>query len=321
MSKAPAAEVASLIERALASDRQAVAKLISMVEDGSDELPEVMRSVFPHTGRAQVIGVTGAPGAGKSTLVDALVTKIREEGHRVAVLAIDPSSPFTGGALLGDRVRMQAHATDSHVFIRSMATRGHLGGIALATPEAVRVLDASGNDYIVIETVGVGQAEVDVVETSDSTIVVVTPGWGDSVQAGKAGLLEIGNIFAVNKSDRDGAKLAVRDLNQMIDLGPKRDWRPPVIETVATTGRGVEALWAAIKSHLKGLEASGGLSARRRARIGKEISDIVAEKVKGMVTRDLGSHLADAVERVHRREIDPYHAARGLLDRLDIDVH
>lgn len=309
----------ALVERALGGDRQAVAKLISIVEDGAPELGEVMQAIFPHTGRAYAVGITGAPGAGKSTLTEALVGKMREEGHRVAVLAVDPSSPFTGGALLGDRVRMQSHATDGEVFIRSMATRGHLGGLALATPEAVRILDAAGNDYIVVETVGVGQAEVDVVEAADSTVVVVTPGWGDSVQANKAGFLEIGDVFAVNKADREGAKQAVRDINQMIDFGREREWRPPVIETIATQGTGVGGLWAGIKGHRVFLEQSGELARRRRARIVKEISDIVAERVRARVGRDLAGALEEAAGRVASREMDPYAAAEALLDRLETD--
>ena len=312
----------SLVERALKGDRQAVAKLISVIEDGSSEVGRVMEKIFPHTGSAYSIGITGAPGAGKSTLTESLIGQIRADDHRVAVLAIDPSSPFSGGALLGDRVRMQDHATDKQVFIRSMATRGHLGGIALATPEAVRVLDAAGNDYIVIETVGVGQAEVDIVENADSTVVVVTPGWGDSVQAGKAGLLEIGDIFVVNKADRDGVKQTVRELQQMIDLGPRREegvWRPPIIETIAVDGKGVDLLWAAVKAHRGYLESSGQLKDRRRARIAKEISDIVAERVKARVRREAAKELELAVQAVAAREIDPYSAAERLLDRLDSD--
>lgn len=310
----------SLVDRALAGDRQAVAKLISIVEDGSSKLGEVMEAIFPHTGRAYSVGITGAPGAGKSTLTEVLIARVRADDLRVAVLAVDPSSPFSGGALLGDRVRMQDHATDKQVFIRSMATRGHLGGLALATAEAVRVLDAAGNDYIIIETVGVGQAEVDIVETADTTVVVLNPGWGDSVQAGKAGLLEIGDIFVVNKADRQGVKQTVRELQQMIDLGPRGAegaWRPPIIETVAVEGKGAAELWAAIKAHRANLEKSGNLQKRRRARIAKEIFDIVAERVKARVRREAAGDLEKAVQRVADRELDPYAAAEGLLGKLD----
>lgn len=320
MVRAASVDTSSLVERALEGDRQAVAKLISIVEDGAGALAEVIRGIFPHTGNAYTIGITGAPGAGKSTLTEVLVGRIRADGHRVGVLAIDPSSPFSGGALLGDRVRMQSHATDPDVFIRSMATRGHLGGLSLATPEAVRILDAAGCAYVVVETVGVGQAEVDIVENSDSTVVIVIPRWGDSVQAGKAGLLEIGDLFAVNKADRPGAPETVRELNQMIDLAPKRPWRPPVLETIATDGKGVSELWAAIKAHRKHLESSGDLEVRRRGRISKEISDIVAARVRARVTRDMGDAVEAAVQKVVDREVDPYEAAEGLLGKLDLDV-
>lgn len=306
----------SLVERALAGDRQAVAKLISIVEDGGPELGEAMAAVFPHTGNAYTVGMTGAPGAGKSTLTESLVGRVRSEGSRVGVLAIDPSSPFTGGALLGDRIRMQSHATDRDVFIRSMATRGHLGGLALSTPQAVRILDAAGTDYVVVETVGVGQAEVEIAGTADSTIVVVTPGWGDSVQAGKAGLLEIGDVFVVNKSDREGGPAAARELNQMIDYGPERKWRPPVIQTIATTGDGIDQLWAAVKAHRAHLAAEGELSRRRRARLADEISRIVAEKVRAGVLQESAGALEELLVRVDRRELDPSAAAEVLLGRL-----
>ena len=215
-------DVAQLVERARANERAAIARLISLVEDGSAELGAVMEALHPHTGQAYSVGVTGAPGAGKSTLTEKLIGRARRDGHRVGVLAIDPSSPFSGGALLGDRVRMQSHATDEDVFIRSMATRGHLGGISLATPEAVRVLDAAGKDLVIIETVGVGQAEVEITDACDTTVVVVNPGWGDAVQAAKAGLMEIADVFAVNKSDRAGSRDTVRELKAMLDLSDAR---------------------------------------------------------------------------------------------------
>ena len=309
----------ALVERAVAGDRVAVAKLISIVEDGGSDIGEVMEELFRHTGNAYTIGVTGSPGAGKSTLVQELVGRMRGEDLRVAVLAVDPSSPFTGGALLGDRVRMQNHSVDPGVFIRSMATRGHLGGLALATPEAVRVLDAAGNDYVVVETVGVGQAEIDIMQEADSVVIVLNPGWGDSVQAGKAGLLEIGDIFVINKADREGTKQAVREIEQMIHFGPHRAWTPPVRTTVATSGDGVDELWMMIKAHRAFLEREGELEARRRARISKEISDIVAARVKAQVERDAQSQLEEMVARVERREIDPYAAAEELMGKLAID--
>lgn len=307
-----------LVERALAGDRTAVARLISLVENGAPDLPAVMAAVFPHTGRAYAVGVTGAPGAGKSTLVQALITQIRGTGARVAVLAVDPTSPFTGGALLGDRVRMQGHATDGGVFIRSMAARGHLGGLALAAPEAIRILDAAGADYVLVETVGVGQSEVEVMHAADTTVVVVTPRWGDGIQAGKAGLLEIGDVFAVNKSDRDGGRDTVRELNQMLDFGPHRSWRPPVLETVATAGTGVAELWAAIGAHRSYLEASGELSERRRGRLAREIANLAAERVRYHVGAEAAPVLDALVTRAERRELDPGAAATELLGRLGL---
>lgn len=307
-----------LVDRALAGDRAAVARLISLVEKGAPELPAVMEAVFPHTGRAFAIGMTGAPGAGKSTLVQALITQIRGEGHRVAVLAVDPTSPFSGGALLGDRVRMQGHATDGGVFIRSMAARGHLGGLALAAPEAIRILDAAGAAYVLIETVGVGQSEVEVMHAADSTVVVVTPRWGDGIQAGKAGLLEIGDVFAVNKADREGARDTVRELKQMIHLGAYRPWTPPVLETVGTAGKGVPELWAAVKDHRAHLESSGELAQRRRERMGREIANLAAERVRYHVGGHAARILDELVARAERREIDPGAAATELLAKLGL---
>jgi LAO/AO transport system kinase len=306
-----------LVGRALAGDRLAVARLLSLVEDGGAELPGVAAALFPHTGKAYTVGITGAPGTGKSTLTEALIGTIRAEGHRVAVLAVDPSSPFTGGALLGDRVRMQAHATDDQVFIRSMATRGHLGGLALATPQAVRVLDAAGNAYVIVETVGVGQAEVDVARTADTTVVVVNPGWGDSVQAGKAGLLEVADVFVVNKADRQGAAATVRELEQMLHLGPHRERQPPVVLAVATRAEGVPELWAAIGDHRSHLEGTGELDRRRRARLAEEISAIVSERVRVRVRRHAAPLMDRLLEGVERRELSPYAAAEALLGAID----
>ena len=229
---------AELVERARDGDPRAVARLISQVEDASPALREVMSLLIPHAGRAAVLGVTGSPGVGKSTTTSALVTAFRADGRRVGVLAVDPSSPFSGGALLGDRVRMQEHATDPGVYIRSMATRGHLGGLAWATPQALRVLDAAGCDVVIVETVGVGQSEVEVAALADTTLVLLAPGMGDGIQAAKAGILEVGDVFVVNKADRDGADQVVRDLRSTIRLAERQpgDWREPIVKTVAVRG-------------------------------------------------------------------------------------
>jgi LAO/AO transport system kinase len=307
-----------LVEGTLAGDRAAVARLISMVERGGDDAHAAIARLYPHTGSAYTVGITGAPGSGKSTLTDKLITRIRKEDVDVGVLAIDPSSPFSGGAILGDRVRMQDHATDPGVFIRSMATRGHLGGLSLATPQAVRVLDAAGKPWVLIETVGVGQVEIEVAGAADTTMVVVNPGWGDAVQAAKAGLLEIADLFVVNKADRDGAAETVRDLEFMLDLSmpPKGEthWRPPIVKTVASRGEGFDELWEAIGSHRAFLESGGRLAARRTKRIRDELKAIVVERLyqrAGQVSGgDRFDQLAAAVEA---REVDPYTAADSLL--------
>ncbi|MFN2389832.1 MAG: methylmalonyl Co-A mutase-associated GTPase MeaB [Actinomycetota bacterium] len=304
-----------LVRRALAGDRRATARLISLVEDGDGDLGRVMKALYPHTGRSYSIGITGAPGAGKSTLTERLVARARSEERTVAVLAIDPSSPFSGGALLGDRVRMQSHATDAGVFIRSMATRGHLGGLSLAAPEAVRVLEAVGTDLIVIETVGVGQAEVEITDACDTTVVVVTPGWGDSVQAAKAGLLEIADVFVVNKADRPQSREAVRELQQMLELSTA-EWKPEVIETVAVKGEGIDDLWDAVARHRAHQEERGILDARRRRRVRAEIREIVAERLRRRVDREADDLLGEVTDAVVERALDPYQAADRIIARL-----
>ena len=306
-----------VVEGVLSGDRRAVARAISMVEDGADGLPELIGGLFPKTGRAYTVGLTGSPGDGKSSLAAELVKAARQRDLSVAVLAIDPTSPFTGGALLGDRLRMQSHATDPKVFIRSMATRGHLGGLALAAPEAVRVLDASGADLIVIETVGVGQAEVEVATAADTTLVVVAPGWGDAIQASKAGILEIADVFVVNKADRDGAGEAVRDLEAMLHLGPELEWPPPVVKTSAQSHEGIDDLWDAIESHRKHLESTGRLQERRRRRLLGEVEDMVAVRLRDRIDARLqeGDLEALADDLVSRR-IDPYGAVDMLMERL-----
>jgi LAO/AO transport system kinase len=304
----------ALVEGALSGERASIARLISMVERGGDSAHAAIAKLYPHTGSAYTIGITGAPGAGKSTLTDKLIGRIRKDDVEVGVLAIDPSSPFSGGAILGDRVRMQDHATDTGVFIRSMATRGHLGGLSLATPQAVRVLDAAGKPWVLIETVGVGQVEIEVAGEADTTLVVVNPGWGDAVQAAKAGLLEIADLFVVNKADRDGAAETVRDLEFMLDLSLDSDWRPPIVKTVASKGEGLEELWEAILSHRAFLESDGRLAARRTKRIREELRAIVVaslyERAGELLAGERFDELAAAVEA---REVDPYSAAESLL--------
>ena len=308
-------QIDALIERALSGDRRGIAQLISLVEDGGSDLGTVMRTIYPRTGNAYTIGITGAPGAGKSTLTEQIVGRARWDDHKVGVLAIDSSSPFSGGALLGDRVRMQSHATDPDVFIRSMATRGHLGGISLATPEAVRVLDAAGKDIVVIETVGVGQAEVEITDACDTTLVVINPGWGDAIQAAKAGLMEIADVFVVNKADRAGAKDSVRELKQMLEMADA-EWKPEVVETIATKGEGIDDLWTAIEKHRAYQEEHGLLEARRRRRVEREIREIVAERYRQRVDSECAEMLQRLTERMVARETDPYSAAEELIANL-----
>lgn len=310
------------LDAARSGDRSALARLLSVVEAGGPSARELARLAHPLAGSAHTVGITGAPGAGKSTLTGALVSCWREADERVAVLAIDPSSPFTGGAILGDRVRMGAHALDDGVFIRSMATRGHLGGLALAAPEAVRLLDAVGYPWVVIETVGVGQVEVEVVGTADTVVVVVNPGWGDSVQANKAGLTEIADIFVVNKADRPGAAEAAHDLESMLDLSASTsgagDWRPPVLTTVGTTGEGVPALADAIAAHRQHLVDTGGLDARREARLDDELRRILAERLRQRADElGAGGRFEAVRAAVLGRELDPWTAVDELLGGAD----
>jgi LAO/AO transport system kinase len=304
-----------LIEGVRSGDRRSIARAISLVEDGADELEALSSALFAHTGSAHTIGLTGSPGVGKSTLASAIVTAARARERTIAVLAIDPSSPFTGGALLGDRVRMQEHATDPGVFIRSMATRGHLGGMALAAPEAIRILDASGVDDVVVETVGVGQAEVDVAAATDTTIVVVAPGWGDQVQVAKAGILEIADVFVVNKADRDGAEAAMRDLRQMMRMGAERDWTPPVVATTAARGEGLDDLWGAIEQHRAHLDSTGDLARLRRERLAREVEALTTERLREHVRAALEGDAELAADLAERR-VDPYRAAAILIERI-----
>ena len=304
------------IERALAGDARALAWLVSLVENGAPELRPVMKALAPLTGGARVIGLTGAPGVGKSTMTTALVSAYRERDLRVGVLAVDPTSPFTGGALLGDRVRMQDHATDPGVFIRSMASRGHLGGLAAATPQALRVLDAAGFGAVLVETVGVGQAEVEVASLADTTLVLVAPGTGDAVQAAKAGILEVGDIFVVNKCDNPGAQETVRNLRTMIAMAERGegDWKPPIVMTTATAGEGIADLTAALDAHWSWLDSSGERDRRRRARAREEVAAIAVAALRQRMGGLPGdSRLDELAARVAAGELDPYSAADELV--------
>jgi GTPase len=307
--------VEDLVNGVIAGDRRAVARAISMVEDGADGLAELSAGLYPHTSTAYTIGLTGSPGVGKSSLAAQLVQVVRQLDLSIAVLAIDPTSPFTGGALLGDRLRMQSHATDPAVFIRSMATRGHLGGMALAAPEAVRILDASGKDIVVVETVGVGQAEVEVAHATDTTLVVVSPGWGDAVQVAKAGILEIADVFVVNKSDKEGAGEAARDLRHMLKMGAEMEWTPPVVQTSAATGEGIDELWDAIEGHRKHLESTGRGQELRRARLLAEVEELVSQTLKERARTILESD-EDLGDDLLERRTDPYRAVGMLVERV-----
>jgi len=305
------------LDAARAGDRRALARLLTSIERGDEASHAVNREVFGQVGRAATVGITGAPGAGKSTLTSATVAAARARGERVAVLAIDPSSPFSGGALLGDRTRMNDHALDEGVFIRSMATRGHLGGLALATREAIRLLDAVGFPWVLVETVGVGQVEVEVAGAADTTVVVVNPGWGDSVQANKAGLMEIADVFVVNKADRPGASQTVHDLQSMLDLtrGSGSDgWRPPVVAAVGTTGEGVEDLWAAIDSHREHLGTTGELERRREQRLREELALVVEQRIRAEADARLGAGTRAEIERdLLAGRLDPWSAADRIV--------
>jgi LAO/AO transport system kinase len=290
---------------------RALGRLISWIENGSPALPMIMKELAPDTGHAHIVGLTGAPGVGKSTTVTGLVSALRERGERVGVLAVDPSSPFSGGALLGDRVRMQEHALDRDVYIRSMATRGHLGGLAAATPQALRAFDAAGFDTVIVETVGVGQSELEVAEMADTIIVLLAPGMGDAIQAAKAGILEIADIFVVNKSDRDGAQALVRELRTMIALanrGPQ-DWKPPIVMTVAYQNRGIGDLLDAIDRFRASQAETGRAALRRIARARREVERIALAKVRAEFRLNGEAGLEDLARAVSRGELDPYAAA------------
>ena len=315
----PVAWVDDLVARARKGDPRAVARLISLVEDASPQLREVSAGLAPYAGHAQIVGITGSPGVGKSTSTSALVAALRETGQRVGVLAVDPSSPFTGGALLGDRVRMQDHATDAEVYIRSMATRGHLGGLAWATPQALRVLDAAGCDVVLVETVGVGQSEIEIAGLADTTVVLLAPGMGDGIQAAKAGILEIGDVYVINKADRDGANQVRRELRTMLGMADQLegDWRPPIVLTVATKAEGVDELAAKIAEHRAWANESGELERRRVRRARDEIEAIAVTELRSRFADLHGDERLDRLAKaVTQGELDPYSAAEDIVTSM-----
>ena len=303
---------AAELAKARAGDVRALARLLSLVEDESPQVRIVIRDLLPDTGGARIIGLTGAPGVGKSTMTSALVGAFRVAGHRVAVLAVDPTSPFTGGALLGDRVRMQEHAADEAVFIRSMASRGHLGGLAASTPQAIRVLDAAGFDLIIIETVGVGQAEVAIASLADSVVVLLAPGMGDAIQAAKAGILEVADLFVANKADKPDAQQVVRDLRNMIALAGRGedDWKPPIVSTVAVRNEGIQELVSRLNQHWSWLGDTGELKQRRLARAREELTALAFAGLRGRLA---GSRLDELAGQVADGTLDPFQAADELL--------
>ncbi|MEU6840535.1 methylmalonyl Co-A mutase-associated GTPase MeaB [Streptomyces sp. NPDC046716] len=313
-------DVPTLVAQAREGRPRAVARLISLVEGASPQLREVMAALAPLTGNAYVVGLTGSPGVGKSTSTSALVSAYRRAGKRVGVLAVDPSSPFSGGALLGDRVRMSDHASDPGVYIRSMATRGHLGGLAWAAPQAIRVLDAAGCDVVLVETVGVGQSEVEIASQADTSVVLLAPGMGDGIQAAKAGILEIGDVYVVNKADRDGADATARELNHMLGLGESRapgDWRPPIVKTVAARGEGIDEVVEALEKHRAWMEEHGVLSERRVARASREVETIAVTALRERIGDLSGDRRLGALaERIVSGDLDPYRAADELVEGL-----
>ncbi len=310
---APAtSEPGTELDRARGGDHRALARLLSLVEDDSPRVRSVIKDLLPSTGQARIIGLTGAPGVGKSTVTGALVGAYRAAGAKVAVLAVDPTSPFTGGALLGDRIRMQEHATDDRVFIRSMASRGHLGGLAASTPQAIRVLDAAGFDPIIIETVGVGQAEVAVASLADSVVVLLAPGMGDAVQAAKAGILEVADLFVVNKADKPDTQQVVRDLRNMIALADRSeaDWKPPIVTTVGVKKEGIEELLGRLDGHWTWLGETGELKRRRQARAREELTALAFAALRGRLA---SSRLDELAGQVAEGTLDPFTAAGELL--------
>jgi LAO/AO transport system kinase len=319
-------KMTTIVDKVIAGEVRTVARLIRDIDDGIPEVRETLKALYPHTGKAHVVGITGAPGVGKSTLVDQMINRLRKKGKTVGVLAVDPTSPFTGGAILGDRIRMQRHSLDDGVFIRSLATRGHFGGLTQSTRSAIDVLDAMGKDYVIVETVGVGQDEVDVVKSAETTVILVIPGMGDDIQAIKAGILEIGDIFVINKADREGAEKTHSDLTLMINMDLKKyeggKWKPPILKSEAVFDKGVEELLEEIEKHRRYMAEfeKGGLTTLRSEKARAEL----AELVKNRLLEEVFNRLIDsgdfdkAVESVAAGEVDPYTACDDLLlSRID----
>ncbi|HHV52009.1 MAG TPA: methylmalonyl Co-A mutase-associated GTPase MeaB [Synergistaceae bacterium] len=305
------------IKKALKGDPRAIARLISLVESESTFAHEIMKAIYPHTGKAHLIGVTGAPGAGKSTLVDKIISRYKELGKSVGIIAVDPSSPFSGGAILGDRLRMQQHALDPSVFIRSMGTRGSLGGLSRAAYEAALILDACGKDIVIIETAGVGQTEIDIVRIADTVILLLVPGMGDDVQIMKAGIMEIADIFVVNKADREGADKIVAEVNLMLDIAGERSWRPPVLKAIAESGQGVDDIIRAVEEHRLYLQKSEEGKKRRSSRIRHEVEEILRRDIARIVEKQWKERSSnDLIEALASRRSDPYTEAGRLLEEI-----
>ncbi|HHX87467.1 MAG TPA: methylmalonyl Co-A mutase-associated GTPase MeaB [Firmicutes bacterium] len=311
-----------LVESLLKGNRRALARAITLVENDDQQKVGILQKLYPHTGKAYVIGVTGSPGAGKSSLVDQLLREARRENLSVGVIAVDPTSPFTGGAILGDRIRMQEHALDPGVFIRSVGSRGSLGGLSRSTWEIIQILDAFGKDLVMVETVGVGQSEVDIVKAADTTLVVLTPAAGDSVQTIKAGIMEIADVFVINKADLPGVERIFAEVNAMLDLKQEQPWRPPVIQTVCTLGHGLKELWESIAGHRRYLSQSNRLHEERQARVRMELIGEVEYLLKREVWRKIKSQasLPELVQQIADRRQDPYSAARELLNLINFQV-
>jgi len=315
-----AAAVFALAEGVRAGEARSVARAISLVENQQPQARELLAALFPHAGSALVVGVTGPPGAGKSSLVDRMTARLRGSGRTVGIVAVDPTSPFSGGAILGDRIRMQSHATDPGVFIRSMATRGHLGGLAATTGQAVTVLAASGKDVVMVETVGVGQDEVEIVGTADVSLVVLVPGLGDEVQALKAGIMEIADVFVVNKADREGVERVVAEIQSMLMMAGEEAQLPAIVQTVATVDEGTEALLLAVEEFRRQAEASGALARKRRAQLRRQLEDAVRQRVMAQLRQRVltEAEAESTVDRLAAREIDPFTAADQLVRRLGL---